>query len=349
MTPHSRPASFVLPLLFAVATAAPAQTWIITEVHTGTPDFVEIQNVSGGPLSTSGLSLFTSNAAACPAVVPGVGAAQLNGAYAAAGAATVPDGGFFVFEELGVAGSPSLTTAPSPGGFPPGTLGERMGLNLTWAGGSHGEVALFQSGVAVDYVRFFTQPTTGTIPVADGYRYDPPGAGGRWLSEAFVRGAGTDAIFRVAGGGPGGLAETDSNADWNADVAHTGGAANAPGAAGVKTAGVDLELANLGGNLVITATTSDASLAGAQGFTLISLLPTTCANAGPVAGLSGDVWTLIFQPLGSEPFHVSLNASGDYAFLLPLGGTVGLAVEARFVVFVPPATLIFSNFVYAVV
>lgn len=361
MRTTARRLSIVLAAAAAAAGAVRAQapTWLVVEIHTGTPDFVEIQNVSGAPQPVFGVGLWTSNAAACPATLPGSGAAQQCGGYVSTSAVVVPAGGFYVFEELGVAGSASLTTLPSAGGFPPGTLGERMGLNLSWAAGSHGEVAVYVGaslvggaivGTADDYVRFLTQPTTGSIPVADGFRYDPPGVGGRWLSGPALRGLASDVLFRVAGAGPGGYADTNSDADWNASGgAHTGGAANPAGVAGVKSSGVDLTFFAAAGTVTIEARSDDAAFAFAEGFGLVSLAPTTCAGGGPLVGLASDVFSLVFLPLGTEPFHVSLDASGNYVQAFVLGGTLGLSVEARFVIFAPPQTLVLSNFVYATI
>jgi hypothetical protein len=352
---HRRFALFVAASL--ASAAASGQQWIITEVHTGTPDFIEVRNVSGGPLPVAGLGLMTANNATCPSFQPGSGSAQQNGAYVSTAATVVPDGGYYVFEDLGTAGSSTLTTLPSVGGFPLGTTGERLGLNLSWAGGSHGEVALFSSasivndqtvGLAEDYVAFQTVPATGGIPFGEGYRFNPEGAGGFYASEGVARLPGEDVLFRIQGAGPDGFADAGVDADWNvATGAHSGGADNPVGVAGAATAGVDLSIVNNGLAVVLTVATASPALAGAECFNLISLAPTSCAGTGPFVGLSADVFSQIFLPLGSDPFHVALDGTGGYLFLLPTGGPLGVALEARALVAAGPTTLLLSNFVYA--
>ncbi len=349
--------SFSICLLASAAAAG--QQWIITEIHTGTPDFVEIKNVSGAALSVSQVGIMTANNAACPSFLPGAGSNQQNGAYVTSAATVVPDGGYYVFEDLGTAGSSALTTAPSPGGFPPGTSGERMGLNLSHAGGSHGEVALFSGasiaggvvvGTAEDYVAFQAVPASGAVPYGEGYRFNPPGAFGLFTSGPVARTVGFDVIFRVQGAGPGGLSDTQSDADWNAAAGpHSGGVANPVGVLGVATFGVDLAVENLGVAITLSVVTGRPSLAGQECFNLISLLPTACAGSGPFVGLEADVFSLIFQPLGTDPFHVVLDGSGNYSFLLPVGVVLGLAVEARTIVVAGPSTLLLSNFAYATI
>ena len=358
MSSH-RPFVRSLLLCLLVSAVACGQQWIITEIHTGTPDFVEIRNVSGIALPVSQVGLMTANNAACPAFVLGAGAAQQNGAYVSSATTVVPDGGYYVFEDLGTAGSPALTTLPSGGGFPPGTAGERMGLNLSWAGGSHGEVALFSGasvvggvavGTAQDYVAFQAVPALGAVPFGEGYRFNPPGVFGVYKSGPVARTSGFDVLFRVQGGGPGGFADSDTDADWNAaSGGHTGGADNPVGTAGVATFGVDLAVENLGVALTLTVVTDQPSLAGFECFNLVSLLPTFCAGSGPLAGLEGDVFTLLFQPLGTDPFHVVLDGAGNYTFLLPIGVVLGLSVEARTIVVAGPSTLLLSNFAYATI
>lgn len=347
-------ASFVVALLFA--TAAAAQTdWKISEIHTGSPDFVEVANVGAAPLPVSTLILVTANNAACPATVAGAGAAQQNGFYAATGTAVIPPGGTYVFEDLGVAGSTSLTPAAS-GGPANGALGERMGLNLGWAGSSHGEVALYSAGtvstasygdvvdngVAEDYVCFQTVPTVGAVPFGEGFRFNPLGQGGRWYSGPVLRAPGDDVLFRIA------TADADTSADWNAGVGpHSGGAANPAGVPGTSIPGLDLELANVGGTLSLEVRGASATFAGVEVYNLVSLVPTPCAGSGPVFGLSADVWTLLFAAVGSVPFRANLDAAGEYVFPLLVGTVLGVSLEARSLAFLPPATLVSSNFVYA--
>jgi hypothetical protein len=340
------------------ASSARAQ-WLITEISTGAVDFVEIRNVSGAPRPILGVGVQVANNASCPAVTPGVGPARQNGGYVATSSAVIPDGGAFVFEDLGSAGSTTLTPLAS-GGFSPGVDGERTGFNFSWASGSHGEVALFEGatlggpfgvdaiGTAVDYVAFASTIVGGAIPYGEGHRYDPPGTGGLWLSGPFERASGLDVLFRVQGGGPGGFAETNSNADWNASSGpHTGGAANPAGTPGVKTPGVDLSILNDGSLLSLVATTADPTFAGKEAYALISLQPTTCAGSGLILGLSTDVFGLLFLPLPSDPFHVSLDGSGNYAFLLPTGGMFSIDLEARFLVLDSSTSFVVSNYVYA--
>jgi hypothetical protein len=347
-------APLVVALLFATAAAAQSD-WKISEIHTGSPDFVEVVNTGPTTRPVSMLILVTANNAACPATTAGAGPAQQNGFYAATGTAMIPPGGTYVFEDLGVAGSTALTPAAS-GGPANGALGERMGLNLSWAGSSHGEAALYDGGSVVptsygqvvsggaaqDYVCFQTVPTVGAVPFGEGFRFNPLDAGGRWYSGPVLRAPGDDVLFRI------GPTDADTSADWNAGVGpHTGGAANPAGVPGAAAPGLDLELSNDGGTLSLEVRGAPATFAGVEVYNLISLAPTPCAGSGLVFGLEADVWSLLFVPVGTVPFRANLDAAGEYVFPLTIGVLLGVAVEARSLAFLPPATLVASNFVYA--
>jgi len=338
-----------------LAVASPAQ-FIITEVHTGTPDFVEITNVSGAAAGVAGIGIMTSNNALCPAylAVASGGIAAHDGPYVSASAVIVPAGGTYVFEDLGVAGAVVLT-APIVG------PGEHTGFNMSWAGGSHLEVALYAAaaiapgvlgvptitGVPLDYVVveydvLLPVPGPGN-PLADGYRNNPSNApgvpigfpGGFWLSGPLSRAAGLDTIFRV--GGPL-YPDTNSNADWNAvasvaGVIGTPGALNPLGFPGIPTTGVDLGYsAFVGpGSLAIEINTGNPMLGGGEVYTLISLAPLGCVN-GPIIGLGLDVIGQITLPLFAAPFHDVLTPLGTYLFVIPAGIPPGIAIQSRSVV-----------------
>jgi hypothetical protein len=88
-------------------------------VHTGTPDFVEITNVSLLPAPVAGIGIVCSNNAVCPSAGPGNG-----GAYVSASPVIVPPGGTYVFEDVGVAGAIVLTVPILP-------PGEHTGFNFS--------------------------------------------------------------------------------------------------------------------------------------------------------------------------------------------------------------------------
>jgi hypothetical protein len=342
-----------------VVALAPAQ-FIITEVHTGTPDFVEITNISGAAAPIAGIGIMTSNNALCPAYLPVAcgGIAAHDGPYVSASAAVVPAGGTYIFEDLGVAGAAALT-APLAG------LGEHTGFNMSWAGGSHLEVALYAAaaiapgiitpcspggvptigGVALDYVVIqfdiaLPNPGPGN-PLADGYRYNPADVYpfgpplGQWLSGPGTKAAGLDVNFRVSVGGV--YSDTNSNADWNyaasvAGVLGTPGAPNPPGFAVPATQGCDLSFSMFAGpgSLLVQITTGNPIAPGAEFFTLIGT-PQVCAD-GPILGLGYDVIPIFAVPAPSLIFHDFLSATGEYTIPIPGGVPMGIPLQARTVV-----------------
>ncbi len=343
------------PCIFAalVALSASAQ-FKITEVHTGGTDFVEITNVSGAPASIFGIGIMVSNNAAIPAYTVGSGITQQNGPYVSTRTVLVPAGGTYVFEDFGTAGATALTS-PLVG------LGEHTGFNFSWAGGSHGEVALYANasivtpanndipitGVALDYMSFEWDSAPGLPgnPLADGYRYNPPGVGGRWLSGPVSRGTGLDDIFRI--GAPN-YVDTDTNADWALAVSppHTGGMVNGPGAGGAASSGVDLGVATGGGSLTLVVQTGPPA-PFAEIFTLVSLEPSApLAGSGLVFGLAADCFQQIFAPLGTPVFHVTADATGTYTLNIPGGVPAGITFEARAIVLSGGLIIGASNFFY---
>lgn len=351
-------------LAAAGALAAPASAqFIITEVFTGTPDYVEICNVSAVPQPVFGLGIMTANSTVCPAwsaADPLLGTAQMNGPYVSASGAVVPPGGHYVFAELGAAGAPTA-------GYP----GETTGFAITWAGGSAVEVALYASatilagvidGVPLDYICFQTVssasyvtgygPNAITVPLAfpvlDGWRYNPPFVPGLWKSLPFRRLSAADDVYRKAP-----YADTQADADWSAAAAGTPGLANAAGPAVMPTPGIDLEITiPAPGAFSLRVVTGNPPLPGQQLYNLISLTPTFCAGSGPIFGLAIDVLPELTLPVGMAPFHVLLDAAGIYTFVLP-AGTVppGIAFEAVSVAMDPlPGGIIegyrLSNYVY---
>jgi hypothetical protein len=349
-----------LAITLALAVASPAQ-WLITEIHTGTPDFVEITNVSSAILPVAGIGLLVSNNSVCPSIGPGT----TNGPYIATSAATVPPGGTFVFEELGTAGSTALT-APLVG------PGERTATSITWANGSILEVSIFlpavpapapnyfedlPPNVLMDYVQVGFMQAGGVVSLpSDGFRYHRGTAlspTGNWQSGPFFRGpALQDDIFRVSVGGV--YVDTNSNADWNSAVSppHSGGMPNPPGAAGTPTPGCELSIVRpVPGVISLTVSTFNPPLPGTQYFTLISLTPQTCAGfsptiftPGPVIGMPPDVWGQLFFPQPSPPFNGFLNAAGSDNFTAPVPG--GISFEARTVVLPAGLPTLFSDFVF---
>lgn len=118
----------------SVAAPAGAQI-VINEFNSGTPDFIELRNVSSGPVDVSGwiVASWYSDSSATPTAEP---------VFQIPPGTVIPGFGFLVLQEFGTAGQP-------------GTLPNSMyvGFNYFWIDSRTIEIALYDNHkVGVDYV-----------------------------------------------------------------------------------------------------------------------------------------------------------------------------------------------------
>lgn len=80
-----------------------------------------------------------------------------------------------------------------------------------------------------------------------------------------------------------------------------------------------------GGRLVVAGAPAAAEL-----FCLVSTQTTWAPGCGPAVGLGNDALGVLSLPLGSEPFHVTADAQGGYAFTIPAGSLPrGFVLDSR--------------------
>ena len=336
----------ILSLAFLVCSAVEAQQsiqhLIIVEVHTGTPDFVELHNpVTNGPVDPTGYTIILANNSACPSQ----GAS--NGPYTIVNPAgiTLQPGDHYVIEDNGVAGV-SLQ----------GISGESAGINFSWAGGSHGEVALLDTaGLGVDYMQFVFETTPGQLgnSLDEGFFNNPRGA--LWVSTPITRPGGMDTLYRLntPAGAFAAYTDTDGNQDWDVDatLVATKGLANPISAstnpAQVAGMGIDLEIENSATSFSLgVAVDNPAPLGGEHLWNLVSFSQSSCVGADPILGLEGAVLLQITLPLGTVPFHVpALAGSGAQSYLsFPFPLPPGLTLTVRSVI-LSGGGVALSNFV----
>jgi hypothetical protein len=319
-------------------TAAPRL--ILTEVHTGPADFIEIASVGNAPASLVGVTVSYLNNSECPPFAP-VTWSLLGSAITTTPGFLLP-GESTILQDCGLPANPPLL-APA---------GECAPFNISWAGLSHGEVALKDAGGAeLDYVQWHT---VGAPEPFNGFRANP--AAVSWKTAPLFRAPGSDSVRRP-GCAPGfyaNYATGTGSGFWVADAMPPTPAA--PNPAGDVPApplpGLDLGVTSPApGSLSITVDTSLPPFFGlGELFVLVSFMPTLCAGSGPIAGLPLDVAPELGLPLGSEPFHVLMDLATGYAYSAS-GVSGGLSFEARAGLFyfdfiAGTIGVVLSNYVY---
>jgi hypothetical protein len=204
---------------------------------------------------------------------------------------------------------------------------------------------------------------TGTPaqPTLDQFRNHPGTIAtptGHWQSGPFFRGNPLDSIFRVHSAGV--YLDTNSNADWSASAAHTGGALNPVAAPGVATQGVELNVIHPSGEAVpvlsFNVATYNPPAAGATYYTLISFTPSTCAGfspapfiPAPIFGMPIDVWGQLFAATPLPPLNGTLDAAGTALGIVtpPIPPPfAGLPIQMRTFVLIGGLPTLFSDHVF---
>lgn len=269
---------------------------VINEFFCGTPDWIELRNLSGVPVDLGGWSLSTYQASS--------GNPVLEGTFVLPPSTIIQSGGFLVLQEYGAAGLP---------GTLPCSLS--IGFNLNWTSTRSVAVVLRNAQqVAVDYV----------------YRQGPGGASGAphlpsgqtWVGSYATTGNGCARAHDV---------DSDLASDWSGAV-ETVCAAN-PGQSAMQPVSFGLSTNGLGDATLSVATTP--ARPGAEFAMLISSTDLVPNGSGPVFGLAWDALASLQPAQAGSPFHSWLDAQGGFAFSAP-PGTVpsGLHIEAVVIVVV---------------
>ena len=278
----------ILITLLLLASGLNAQV-VINEFNTGTPDFVELRNLSASPVDVGGWTVSSWWAQNVNL--------QSDSPYTLPSGTTIAGGGTLVLQENGTAGAP-------------GTIGScaiRTGSNYNWAQ-SYSVVVLLEDdqGQGVDYV--YRNATQNPM--------SPPNlpASLTWTGDYFGTGS------QHARNGD---LDTDSASDWSAGGTPTPCGLN-PGQAPAPE--VALVLGTTGvGDATFTLTTSPP-IPNAEFFGLYSMVDQTPDGSGPFFGLGIDALPFLYLPLVPQsPFHSTLDAAGGATAAFP-PGTVPLGV-----------------------
>lgn len=271
---------------------------VINEFNCGTPDFVEIRNLSTTTsVDVSGWSVesYQSNG----------GTPSYEGQYTLPAGTILPPRGEFVLEENGTAGAPA-TTVP---------CGVQTGYNYNWNSTRNVIVILRQGGTAHDYVY---RNNNGSGP---GGAPSLP-AGTSW-SGAFT--ASGNACSRLTD------ADTNNGADWTT-ASNASPCADNPGQTALPPP-VNLSIQTTGIGDINAQIVTVPAIPGGEFWNLVSFQDYTPTGSGPLFGVGLDVLPQISGPIGTI-FHNNLNGSGQWGFIGG-GGTIppGLFCEVATVVF----------------
>ena len=268
--------TLVLGLLCALV---PGQI-IVNEFHAGTPDWVELRNVSPVAVDLGGWVVTTYQA--------DLGMPAPEGAFTFAPGVMIPAGGFVVLQEYGTPGLPGTMPCSISTGF-----------NYNWTS-SRSVVVLLTSpqGTPVDYV--YRQGSNG-MP---GAPHLPQGTG--WTGSFSQTGNSCARLQDL---------DTDSALDWH--VSFPTACAPNPGQSSVPIAMLYATTTGAG-DVTINIPTTPA-LPGAEFATLISTTNLSPNGTGPVIGLAWDALSS-FQPVApGSPFHSWLSSQGTFSFSAPPG------------------------------
>ncbi len=293
----------VVSAFLMLAAVASAQANLrVNEFGTGAPDYIEIVNLGPDIAYMQGYQVSWG----------------YNAPAFSSGTFTFPNG--VVLYPGGLAIITDTVNASTPSA-PLGTYKAYVGANIPWltAPSGNGCVALKDpSGVGVDCVQW--------------------GANTANFSTLYGGATFTGVVNMTAGSGQRrDNSDTDLPADWVSVVAGNPGILTAP-AAGVTGQTIIVGVTHVmsttgGGQFGLAITTSNAAMAGAEVYNLISLIDLIPNGSGPVFGLATDVISLALTPAAiGNPFHTFLDGAGLFtidvpAGVLPLGLTLeGVAV-----------------------
>lgn len=292
--------------MLLLAIAAPAQV-VINEFHTGSPDWVELRNVSGVAFDFGGWSVTTYQSTS--------GVPVLEGTFTIPYGTVVPSAGFLILQEYGAPGMPG----PLPCSL-------STGFNYGWAQGRSVEVILRSpQQMAADYV----------------YR---KGSGGPQAPPHLPPGAAWAGIFSAIGDGCARATDqdTDTASDWHVTSA-TPCASNSGQSTGQN---VVLNVATSGAGDVSVIIQTTPPLPGAEFVTLTSSIDLVPNGSGPVLGLAWDALSSIHPAQPGSPFHAWLDPQGALVFAAPPGSVPpGLHLEAVVAMLDPSGGLLASGVV----
>lgn len=283
-------------LLLLLTSVVPAQV-VINEFHTGSPDWVELKNVSGVGFDFGGWSVTTYQSSSTTLT--------FEGTFTIPYGTVVPAGGFLVLQEYGSAGLPGTLPCSLSTGF-----------NYSWTSTRSVEVILTSpQQVAIDYV--YRQGTGGPA-AAPNLPY-----GVTWTGTFALGG---DGCARVTD------QDTDSASDWGVTTATV--CAGNPGQAAAQL--IVLNATTSGAGDVTMSIQTTPALPGAEFATLVSTTDLVPNGSGPILGLDWDALAGIQPAQPGSPFHSWLDPLGAFNFAAP-PGTVppGLHIEAVVAVVTP--------------
>jgi hypothetical protein len=292
-----------LPFLLLAAVASAQANLRVNEFGTGTPDYIEIANLGPDIAYMTGYQVKWG----------------YNSTSFQSGTFTFPGGVVLYPGQCAIITDTVNASTPSA---PLGTYKAYMGANIPWttAPTGNGCVSLLDPlGVGVDAVQWGS-PTTSFSTLFGGTTF-------------------TGVVTMTAAAGQRrDNADTNVGADWVSVVAATPGLLT-PASVGVAGQSIIVGVTHTmsttgGGQFSLAITTSNAPLAGAEVYNLVSLIDLTPNGSGPVFGLATDVINLALTPAAiGNPFHTFLDGAGLFSIDVPAGVLpLGLTFEGVAVV-----------------
>ena len=281
-------------LLLLVVSVLPAHGQIvINEFNTGTPEFVEIRNLSvSQTVNVGGYTVESYQASG--------GTPAFEGSYTLPASIMLGPREEFVLEENGTAGAPTASF----------TCGVRTGYNYNWTNTRNIILILRDaSNQPLDYV----------------YRNDAGGAGGAPSLPAGLAWSGT---FSASGNACSRLTDVDNNSanDWTVNSAASA-CADTPGQPALPPPPppIQLLLTTTGVGDIIASVVTMPALPGAEFWNLVSFQNN--GGNGPLFGIGLDALPQIAAPTGTI-FHNYLSPTGAWSFNGAPGSVMpGLYVE----------------------